>query len=470
MRSSYGLRLIAAFAGVGVASAAITAILVNLTFGSLFNSYVSEQQSTRGAQSAAVMADSYRQHQGWDRSALQNLGPTLLMDGGELRVTDANGVVVLQLSEDPSLETVRLHRELMGSGPLGPERSIPILVDGTQVGSVAIRLPAPGLQPHDLDFRHSVNQMLLVGGLVAGMVALALGIVLSRRASIPVRELTAAANAWERGERQRRVQYSSDDEFGTMTASFNAMADSIEEQERLRRAFAADVAHELRTPLMVLRSQLEAMQDGVMKRDDSTLGSLHEEVLRLSRLVADLEVLASAGAAKFGLEKRLIDLREQVAGSVEEFRALFPDRTIGTDLPKSRVMVEADPGRIRQMLSNLFSNALKFTPEGGLVRVALIRAEPDAILEVSDSGPGIPKEELDSVFDRFFRGRRAKAAGSGIGLTVVMELVSAHGGRVTVASPEAGGAVFRVELPLAATGPNLQSHAAMASEGRVYAK
>ena len=202
-----------------------------------------------------------------------------------------------------------------------------------------------------------------------------------------------------------------------------------------------------------------------MKRDDSTLESLHEEVLRLSRLVADLEVLASAGAAKFGLEKRLIDLREQVAGSVEEFRALFPDRTIGTDLPKLRVMVEADPGRIRQMLSNLLSLALKFTPEGGLVRVALIRAEPDAILEVSDSGPGIPKEELDSVFDRFFRGRRAKAAGSGIGLTVVMELVSAHGGRVTVASPEAGGAVFRVELPLAATGPNLQSHVAMALGG-----
>jgi two-component system sensor histidine kinase BaeS len=342
----------------------------------------------------------------------------------------------------------------MGSRPLGQARSLPISVDGAQVGTVTMRLPAPGLQPHDIAFRNGVNQMLVVSGLLAGIVALALGVILSRRASVPVRQLTAAANAWARGNRRRRVDYSSDDEYGAMAASFNAMADSLEDQEQLRRAFAANIAHELRTPLMVLRSQVEAMQDGVMERSDSSLESLHEEVLGLSRLVADLEVLASAAAAKFGLDKRLIELRELVVVAVDEFKLLYPDRTIKADLPKSQVMVEADPGRIQQILGNLLSNALKFTPKGGQVGVNLTISEAHANLEITDSGPGIPEEELESVFDHFFRGRRAKAGGSGIGLTVVRELVSAHGGSVHAVRHEGAGAVFRVSLPLATTGPS----------------
>jgi len=437
-----------------VASAAITAILVNLSFGPLFDSYVKEQESARGVQVAAVLADSYRRHHSWNYSEMQAMGPTLLMDGGEVQVTDSTGVVVWQLSGDPNSDMVRLHRELTGSRLLGQTRRVPIRVDGELVGIAAMRLPAPGLQPHDIAFRNGVNQMLLVGGMLAGIVALALGIILSRHASVPVRQLTAAANAWAGGNRRQRVDYQSDDEYGAMAVSFNTMADSLEDQEQLRRAFASNIAHELRTPLMVLRSQVEAMQDGVMERNDSSIESLHEEILGLSRLVADLEVLASAAAARFGLERRPIDLGEQVLASVHEFQLLYPDRTIKAELTAAQVTIEGDPGRMRQVVSNLLSNALKFTPKGGQVRVILTSSEAEATLEISDSGPGIPEEELEAIFDHFFRGRRARPGGSGIGLTVVRELVSAHGGSVHALSHVGIGAVFRVILPLASIRPH----------------
>ena len=452
MHSSFGFRVAAAFAGVGMASAAITAILVNLTFGSLFSDYVSQQQRAREAQIAAVLSDSYRQAHGWDPTRVQVMGPTLLMDGGELRITDTEGALVVQVTEDRTTETVRVQQDLMGTGPLGPLRSIPIWADGQEVGTVAVRLPAPGLQPHDLGFRDRVNGVLLFGGFAAGLMAIVLGIILARRATIPVRRLTAAANARARGESWQRVAYESEDEFGQMAVSFNSMADRLEEQEALRRTFAVDIAHELRTPLMVLRSQLEAMQDGVMGLDGASLASLHEEVLGLTRLVADLEVLASAAAAKFTLDKRPIDLRDEVSRTLGDFAVLYADRQLGVTLPPSPVVVNGDAGRIGQVLGNLLLNALKFTPSGGRVQVTLEVQGSLATIAVADSGPGIPQEEMAFVFDRFFRGRRTRLGGSGIGLSVVSELMAAHGGRVSVESPEAQGAVFRVIFPIVSVG------------------
>jgi two-component system sensor histidine kinase BaeS len=174
-----------------------------------------------------------------------------------------------------------------------------------------------------------------------------LGVLLARRATVPVRRLTAAAEAWSRGERARRVRYATRDEFGAMAASFDRMADSIEDQERLRQAFAGDVAHELRTPLMILSSQVEAMQDGVMDLDAAGLASMHEEVDRLGRLVADLEVLATADAARFTLRTAPVDLRELADGVVGELRPLFPDRTLRLELAAAPIVVDGDAVQLR---------------------------------------------------------------------------------------------------------------------------
>ncbi len=448
MRRSFTLRLAVAFAGVGVSAAALTAILVNLSFGSRFSGYLEEQQRVREERLVATLADSYRRMGGWDAGDLESVIPPMLMDGGALRVEDASGREVWDAEQAPGAGMSRMHQEMMGTGPLGPERRLPVEVDDATVGFALVRLPEPGLLPQDVSFRSSINRLLVFGSLIAGMVALALGIVVARRATAPARELTSVAQALAGGDRSRRIGSTAADEFGEMARAFDRMAEAIDAEDRLRRGFAADVAHELRTPLAILRSQVEALQDGVAAATPESLASLHEETLRIARLVADLEALASADAAEFSLDRRPTSLASLVEGAVREFRGPFEGAGVRLEVDAVDLTVDADPVRVKQVLSNLLSNALKFTPAGGRVHVSLRPEGPWAAVRVSDTGPGIPADEMPRVFDRFFRGRSARSGGSGVGLTVVRELARAHGGDVDLASEPGRGAVFTLRLPL----------------------
>jgi two-component system sensor histidine kinase BaeS len=453
MRKSFALRLAAAFAGVGIAAAALTAILVNVAFGSRFAGYLDAQQRAREQQLVVALADSYRKADGWNLPDLRSLGQVAFMDGGTLRLLDASGGTVWEpTSTHVGRQMAGMHRQMMGGGALGPEHRLPITVDGSVVGTAIVRLPEVGVLPQDVSFRHSINRLLLFGGIGAGLIAMLLGIVLARRATAPARELAGAAGAFAAGDRTRRVGYDSPDEFGEMARSFNAMGDAVEEEDRLRRTFAAEVAHEVRTPLAILRSQIEAIQDGVVKPNPETVASLHEETLRLTRLVGDLETLASADAAGFSLAARTVALRPLVEESLREFAGPFEEEGVSLQADLHDVVADVDPNRIRQVIANLLSNALKFTPSGGAVRVTLQPEDGRALIRVSDSGPGIASEDLPRVFDRFFRGSGVRASGSGIGLTVVRELVDAHGGTVEVSSEPGGGATFTVRLPHASSG------------------
>lgn len=453
MRRSFALRLAAAFAGVGIAAAALTAILVNVSFEGRFTSYLEDQQRARQRQLVEGLADSYVQRGGWVPADLRSLESLVLMDGGTLRLLDADGAVVWEPSAGPGAELAEAHRAMMGSGPLGPQERLPVRVNGALAGTAVVRLPTPGLLPQDLSFRSSVNRMLLIGGIVAGLAALAAGSVLSRRATAPARELTRAARAVAAGERSERVEVDSKDELGEMAQAFNTMADTIEEEDRLRRVFAAEVAHELRTPLTILRTQIEGIQDGVVVPSSPALASLHDEALRLTRLVEDLETLASADAAAFTLSRTSLDLRAAIDDAAREFAGPYAARDVRLSADLEDVAIVADPTRIRQVVGNLLSNALKFTPDGGRVRLTLRRDGDDAVISVSDTGSGIAPDELARVFDRFFRGRGVRARGSGIGLTVARELVLAHGGEIRAESEPGRGATFTVRLPCITSDP-----------------
>lgn len=448
MRSSYAWRLAAAFAGVGVAAAVLTAVLVNLSFGGVLGGYLDQQQQARQEQVVALLAGAYQRHQSWDPAELDTISPTLAMMGASVTVEDGTGQAVWSMAGGSTGSMAGMGL-MMGRAILGPTQRLPVTVDGTVVGTAVVRLPVPGQLAANVDFRNAVNRLLLIGGLLGGLAALVLGLLLARRATVPVRDLTRAARQLAAGDRAARVEHRSADEFGQMAAAFNSMADAIVEEDTLRQTFAADVAHELRTPLMILSSQLEAMEDGIQGLGPDSIRSLQEETRRMSNLVADLEVLASADAAHFSLNKERLDVAVLAAGVTAEFGQLFQAKAVHLETELEPTIVERDPARLRQIVGNLLANALKFTPRGGRVRIRLEREAGQAVLEVSDSGPGLPEDELDRVFERFFRGRAARAGGSGIGLTVVRELVLAHGGDVRVANAIGGGAVFTVVLPLA---------------------
>jgi two-component system, OmpR family, sensor histidine kinase BaeS len=448
MRRSFAFRLAAAFAGVGILAAALTALLVNFAFGNRFTSYLEQQQQARQQQLVTALSESYQRMGGWNTADLQSLETLAIMDGGTFRLVDPSGQTVWTASE----QMAAMHRQMMGSGALGPAEQLPVVVGGTTVGIAIVREPSPGLLPQDLSFRSAVNRLLLLGGILAGAIALMLGVVLARRATAPAREMTRAARDLAAGDRSRRVEFEAPDELGEMAVAFNAMADTIEEEDRLRRMFAADVAHELRTPLTILRTQVEGLQDGVVEPSSKELASLHDETLRLTRLVADLETLASADAAGFSQERQPIDLRPVLERAAREFAGAFEAEDVELSVNLENVRVDADATRIHQVVSNLLSNALKFTPAGGVTRVALRSEDGGAVIQVSDSGSGIPADELPYVFERFFRGKGSRARGSGIGLTVARELVRAHGGDIQVDSAPDRGTAFTVRLPGASSG------------------
>jgi two-component system sensor histidine kinase BaeS len=444
----YSRRIALAFVVTAIAAAALTAILVNLAIDTRFDAYLQSQQQAREQQVVAVLAAEYRRVGQWRRESLDELAPTLVMSGATVEVLDRSGNRVWTSSTAAmSPDMSAMHREMMGIPSPAPPSRLSIMVDGEQVGTAVVRVPQATLPAADREFRDSVNWLLLGGAVVAGVLALLVGLALTRRTTVQVGELTAAANERAAGRRDRRAMVSSKDEIGELAESFNTMADAVTREDELRVAFASDVAHELRTPLAILQSQVEAIRDGVSEPDSGAFESLHEETLRLGSLVADLETLADAGAAEFTLHRREVALRPLVEGVLDSVANQIATNELELVTDLGEVTANVDEVRLRQVLDNLVSNALKFTPSGGRITVTLDQRDRHTELIVADDGPGIPPEELQRVFERFFRGAGSAAAGSGVGLAVAAELVAAHGGEISVESVPGHGSRFLVRLP-----------------------
>jgi signal transduction histidine kinase len=272
-----------------------------------------------------------------------------------------------------------------------------------------------------------------------------------------LRKLTAAAQAIAAGDLSQRVDIRSEDELGQLGQAFDDMADSLDRTEKLRQNMVADIAHELRTPLSVMRGNLEAILDGVFEPTEENISSIHKETVLLTRLVDDLQELALAEAGELRIERESTDLRALIERTV---RSVSPqaDRdnlTIVKDLPDDLPSVSVDPQRIGQVMFNLLDNALRHSPQGGTVTVKAREQEGALQVDVTDQGPGLSDEELSLVFERFYRGDKARAratGGAGLGLTIVKQLVEAHGGRVWAESEAGKGATFSLTLPLGFVG------------------
>jgi signal transduction histidine kinase len=291
----------------------------------------------------------------------------------------------------------------------------------------------------------AVDRRLVAIFAISTLVALLLTVVVSRRITRPIEQLTAAVHEIGRGKVPAHVQVSGRDEIARLATSFNVMIDAVTAHEELRRRMVGDVAHELRTPLTNLRCELEAIQDGFVAPDAARVASIHDEVLHLQRLVEDLQDLAVAEAGALQLHLERVDLGAAVA------------RIVGAQAEvaiEQRILVAADPTRLRQVVSNLLANAVRHTPDGEIVRVRVARAGADATVSVVDRGPGIPPGDLDRIFERFYRvdeARGRERGGAGLGLAIVRRLVELHGGRVWTESAAGEGATFTFTIPLASS-------------------
>lgn len=444
--SGVGARLVVAFVAVALAAVGLMAGLT-LAFATSDVTHLARQQAGDLAKAvAAAAATAYTSQGGWGGADLSSALAVVADAGGQAHITDIQGHEVA--ATVPS-----------GGGTVsGPSVSAPVTVGGSQIGTVSLQVGSHGLGSADNRLRGALAAAVAGSAGLAAALAIAAAVVVSGRITKPVRALLGAVRAMGSGRREARAGAGGPGEVGELARAFDSMASDLEREDTLRRALAADVAHELRTPLAILLATCEALADGVAEPTPETLASLKDEAQRLATRVEDLEGLASAEAAALSLSRTPVDLDRVASEAAEAMAARFEAAGVHLGRRLHPVVVEGDAGRLHQVATNLLTNAVKFTPPGGQVELAV---EPGrdgtARLVVTDSGVGIPPEERERVFERFFRGKGASGVtGSGIGLAVAAELVRAHGGDIEVHSEPGQGARFIVTLP-ALTSPRLTS-------------
>ena len=444
-----GRRLLFAFVLVAVSSVLVLTVAALIGVGQGFQVATQVNHEKAAASAAAAAGGAYRKASGWGGADLSRTSAVAEAAGAKLFVLDASGTSVGGTSSGGHLGP----GQGRGTGPVGGQGVVnsPVVVDRVSVGTVRLVFETgAGNQARDVAW-----SWIAVAAVVALLVALLASWVVTRLITRPIAAMTSATRAFAAGDRQARAGVHGPGELGELAVAFDSMADTVARSERDRRNLTVDVAHELRTPLAALQAGLEELRDGLVEPSAQGLAGLHDQSLRLGRVVSDLAELSAVEAGGVPVRRTQVDLtqvaREELAVHDSQLRAAGLAVSGRLDGP---VLVRADSDRLHQAVGNLLANTARYCRPGDEVAV-VVRSEADrAVLEVADSGPGIPSDELPHVFDRLWRGRSARqVAGSGIGLAVAREIVFAHGGTIEAVSPEGAGTTIAIRLPLSVDGP-----------------
>jgi signal transduction histidine kinase len=437
----------------------------------------------------------YSQNQSWD--GVQSL-VVQLSDQFRHRIvlTDADGKIIVDSSQDPSdfqltpdkfiKRTVTYPPESSGPGPMPSLALQPESQIGWPPASQASASPGPGpgapsqaqapsssgsastvvgylyLAPTAqseislaaLQFIYNeIGRYFVLGAILAVIVAIVLTIVISRPILAPIKDLTLAAHKLGRGDFSQRVKIADKSEIGELASTFNLMAHDLQRDEQLRRDTVADIAHELRSPLTNIRGYVEAIRDDVIKADTLTVSSIYDETMLLSRLIDDLQELslADSGELKLYCENEDVDALIDQAVAAVRARAAEKGLSIATEPEAGLPPVYIDFLRIKQVMLNLLQNAIVHTPAGGSITIGAARQDDMVEISVTDTGEGIPAEELENIFERFHRvdkSRSRQTGGTGLGLTIAKSLVEAHKGKISVQSEPGRGSRFSFTLPV----------------------
>ena len=328
--------------------------------------------------------------------------------------------------------------------PLDPLSSIK-----TKLGVVIVASVAVTVAVHTLGLRAGVP--LLVVGLASGALSLVMVQLLAHGMTSPLREMASAAKTMARGDYSRRVTATSRDEVGELARAFNTMASELEQVDRMRRDLVANVSHELRTPISALQAVLENLIDGVEDPDPVTFTTMHEQVQRLGRLVGQLLDLSRLESGAVPLQRTQFRVEDLLQQAVRESKLHSHNVHLSVSVNPPDLSADGDPERVHQVVANLIENAVRHSPADGEVTVSARGSKRKVTIEVADEGPGIPANEVDRVFERFYRADAARSStegGTGLGLAIARWIVDLHGGEIRVESRAPSGCRMVVELPV----------------------
>lgn len=452
---SLRVRLVGAFLIIAIVAVGLIAIFIRQA--SVDDLRLAVMERSRAGMMKA-MTDHYAKDQSWDGAldlAYQMAGlpapppskgrdsPPAPPPPGMFAILDERGNTVVPMPG--MIPSQRVSPDIVSRG-------IPIVVDGRRVGTMIAEERPPRLGPDEQIYLDRTDRALGLGSIGAIVLALLVGYFLARQLTRPLLDLTNAAGAMASGDLEQEVRVRSRDEIGQLGTAFNLMSSEVARQVQLRRQMTADVAHDLRTPLTVIAGYLEAMKNGDLAPTSARLELVYAEVEHLQQMVADLGIMSRADAGELRLHLRQSHV-EHVLGrayDVHHHRAEQNDIVLRIDERSDDALIEADEMRIARVFNNLIDNALRHTLAGGSITLSA-RSSPGRVdLSIKDTGSGIPAEDLPHIFNRFYRGNKARSSGegrSGLGLAIVHALVEAHGGTIQVESTVGMGTQFTVTLP-----------------------
>ncbi|HET9652940.1 MAG TPA: ATP-binding protein [Usitatibacter sp.] len=470
LRFGITAKLFIAVLFTNVVTAVAVGFGVRYAFDSGFERYIREREEQRLTRLADVFANAYRQAGNWeflrgnDEMWLQlNHLVRPAPHEGERHdrrfagTPNANPIARAPGFGRPPPGLVLDNDERIVAGDANPQQELkrrPIVVQGQQVGWLAYPVRVMPFDVLDRRFQQAQWEASSLVALIGIAMAAIVTWFLARGLLAPVKRIAGATRRLADGDYSTRVVSTSGDELGRLVDDFNRLGNALEKNESSRRHFMADVSHELRTPIAILKGELEAIEDGVREPDTATVKSLQAEVARLGKLVDDIHDLALADVGGLAFRFEDVSLEPLVVEIVDASRSCVESRRLDLEVsaPAQEIRVRGDPQRLRQLVSNLLGNTLRYTHEGGKVRVALAKTENRAVLAWEDSEPGVPDAALPKLFDRFFRvehSRSREGGGSGLGLAICKSIVEAHGGTIAAGGSALGGVRIEVQLPLA---------------------
>ena len=427
-----------------------------------FQSYVIEKQERKNQDIVNLVRDQFGEDgEAPDGKILENIGNTAVSQGIILMVNDPEGKELFCMSTlngqmcDSMIESMRTYMTSIYPHFKGEyvQKEYDIVRDGVKLGTATLGYYGPFYyNDEDVQCMEVLNRIFNGVAVISLAAAAARGFFMADRIAKPSRKVIDQTRQIESGDYADRLTLTSrTKEISRLIGSVNALADTLERQQASKRRMARDYAHEFRTPLAALQANLEAMIDGIWEPTEERLESCREEILRLTRMIAEIDRLVKIEDDSLVLHKTEFDLAGLAGQTAQNFKANLAAKNIRLETSLDSFELHADKDKITQVLINLLSNAVKYTDDGGQIRIRVRKSKNRAELIVSDTGIGIAAEDLPNIFEHLYRtdkSRNRSTGGSGIGLSIVKAIVEAHGGAITAKSELGKGSEFMVSLPL----------------------
>ncbi len=460
MRYSLRSKLTLSYLLIVVTVVGLISLIANTYFKMQFEDYVIKRQENQTNEIINLIKQQYQTDKAFDISYLERVGMNALEKGMIIDISDADNKLIWSASHhngglceammyNMQKNMYSYHANWNGKYE---EKSYTLTFNNQKIGTLTTGYMGPYyFNNEELIFIKAFNKLFIIIGAISLLLAFVLGIAMSLRISKPLNKIAHKALLLSEGNYQERLDDTSNTkEIEMLIQTINKLSVALENKEKLRKQLTQDVAHELRTPLTSVQGHMEAMIDGIWEMDTKRLSSCYDEIIRIQKLIGNIENLSGIENENVLLNKEAFDLSQLVSRLLDNYEKEFLAKKIHVSYVPSKTLIYADQDKMSQVLNNILSNAVKYSREGGMIEIRAASRHKATEIHVRDTGIGISEADLPLIFERFYRAdksRNSKTGGMGVGLTITKAIVEAHGGSIAVRSKVNEGTEFVVVIP-----------------------